>query len=202
VTTALVCTDLTGEDGLELREMPAAPLDGDAIRVAVRAASVNYPDVLVIRGQYQASATPPFVVGSECAGVVTEAGPDLAGFAPGDRVLALTGMGAFATEVVVRPSRSQVHPIPDSMPWAEAASFNLTYGTACHGLIRRGQLRAGETVLVTGASGGCGSAAVQVAKAAGATVIAVAGGIAKCDLARELGADAVVCRADVPLAVP
>ena len=82
MTTALVCTELIGEDGLELREMPAAPLGDDAIRVAVRAASVNYPDVLMIRGQYQASATPPFVVGTECAGVVTEAGPGVAGFEP------------------------------------------------------------------------------------------------------------------------
>ena len=192
MTTALVCTELTGEDGLELRDVPAAPLADDTIRVAVRAASVNYPDVLIIRGQYQASATPPFVAGSECAGVVTEAGASVTGFAPGDRVLALPGTGAFATDVVVSPSRTQVHHIPDSMPWAEATSFNVTYGTAYHGLIRRGQLRAAETVLVTGASGGCGSAAVQVAKAAGATVIAVAGGSAKCDLARELGADHVI----------
>jgi NADPH2:quinone reductase len=192
VTTALVCTELIGEDGLELREIPAAPIEDDAIRIAVRAASVNYPDVLMIRGQYQASSTPPFVVGTECAGVITETGPAVAGFAPGDRVLAMTGAGAFATEVVVKPSRGQVHHIPDSMPWAEATSFNLTYGTAYHGLVRRGQLRAGETVLVTGASGGCGSAAVQVARAVGATVIAVAGGTAKCDLARELGADVVI----------
>jgi NADPH2:quinone reductase len=133
------------------------------------------------------------VVGSECAGEVVAVGPDVTGFERGDRVLALTGTGAFATEAIARPGQAQVFRIPDAMPWAEATSFNLTYGTAYHGLIRRGGLAAGETVAVTGASGGCGSAAIQVAKAAGAgTVIAIAGGKAKCDLARSLGADVVI----------
>jgi NADPH2:quinone reductase len=188
-----VCTALTGEDGLRIRELADRPLEAGEIRIAVRAASVNYPDVLVTRGQYQARAEPPFVVGSECAGEVTELGPGVTGFAPGDRVLALVGLGAFATEVIAHPGQAQVFRIPDSMSWAEATSFNLTYGTAYHGLIRRGGLVAGETVAITGAAGGCGSAAIQVARAAGAsTVIAIAGGAAKCDLARRLGADVVI----------
>jgi NADPH2:quinone reductase len=107
-------------------------------------------------------------------------------------VLTVSGSGAFATEVVVTPPLNQVHRIPDTMSWAEAASFNITYGTGIHGLLRRGGLRAGESVVVLGAGGGCGSAAVQIAKAAGATVIAVAGGAQKCELARNLGADAVL----------
>jgi NADPH:quinone reductase len=153
----------------------------------------------MIRRQYQASAEPPFVVGTECAGEVVEVGPDVAGFDRGDRVLALVGTGAFATEAVARPGQAQVFRIPDSMPWAEATSFNVTYGTAYHGLLRRGGLVAGETVAITGASGGCGSAAIQVAKAAGAgTVIAIAGGKAKCDLARSLGADVVIDHTETP----
>jgi NADPH2:quinone reductase len=193
VSVAVVCTALTGEDGLEVREQPDRPLQAGEVRIAVRAVSVNYPDVLVTRGQYQVSAQPPFVVGSECAGVITEAGPGVTGLQAGDRVLALVGVGAFATRVIAHPGRAQVFPIPESMPWAEATSLNLTYGTAYHGLIRRGGLTAGETVAITGAGGGCGSAAIQVAKAAGAaTVIAIAGGRAKCDLASRLGADVVI----------
>ncbi len=199
MSTGVVCTALSGEDGLEIRELPAQPLGAAEIRIAVRAASVNYPDVLMIRGQYQASAEPPFVVGTECAGEVVAVGPDVAGFERGDRVLALTGTGAFATEVTACPGQAQVFRIPDAMPWAEAASFNLTYGTAYHGLIRRGGFAAGETLAITGASGGCGSAAIQVAKAAGAgTVIAIAGGKAKCDLARNLGADIVIDHTETP----
>jgi NADPH:quinone reductase len=199
MSRGVVCTALTGEDGLEIRELPARAPGAGEIRIAVRAASVNYPDVLMIRGQYQASAEPPFVVGTECAGEVVEVGRDVAGFERGDRVLALVGTGAFATEAIARPGQAQVFRIPDSMPWAEATSFNVTYGTAYHGLIRRGGLAAGETVAITGASGGCGSAAIQVAKAAGAgTVIAIAGGKAKCDLARRLGADVVIDHTETP----
>jgi len=107
-------------------------------------------------------------------------------------VLTICGSGAFATEVVATPPSQQVHRIPDEMSFDEAACFNMTYGTGIHGLLRRGGLRAGESVVVLGASGGCGSAAVQIAKAAGATVIAVAGGAEKCELARGLGADVVL----------
>jgi NADPH2:quinone reductase len=153
---------------------------------------VNFPDVLMVRGLYQARAEPPFVAGTECAGVVTEAGPQAGGLAVGDRVLAVVGTGAFATEAVATPPLQQVHRIPAEMSWDEAAAFNITYGTGIHGLLRRGGLRSGESVLVLGAAGGCGSAAVQIAKAAGATVIAVAGGEDKCELARRLGADLVL----------
>ena len=199
MSSGIVCTALTGEDGLEIREWPARPLAPGELRIAVRAASVNYPDVLMIRGQYHDKAEPPFVVGTECAGEVIDLGPDVTGFVPGDRVLALTGTGAFATETIARPGPNQVLRIPDSMLWTDAASLNITYGTAYHGLIRRGRLAAGETVAITGASGGCGSAAIQVAKAAGAdTVVAIAGGREKCDLARSLGADVVIDHTETP----
>jgi NADPH2:quinone reductase len=193
MSTAVVCTALTGEDGLEVREHPDRALQPGEVRIAVRAASVNYPDVLIIRGQYQARNEPPFVVGSEGAGEISEVGPGVTGWQQGDRVLVLGSSGAFSTQAVVDAARNQLFRVPASMPWAEASSLNMTYGTAYHGLIRRGRLAAGETVAITGASGGCGSAAIQVAKAAGAgTVVAIAGGPAKCDLARRLGADAVI----------
>ena len=146
----------------------------------------------MVRGLYQARPEPPFVPGTEGAGVITELGSDVSGLAVGDRVLAVLGSGAFATEVAATPPFQQVHRIPDDMPWDEAAACNLTYGTGIHGLLRRGGLGAGESALVLGAGGGCGSAAVQIAKAAGATVIAVAGGEDKCELARRLGADIVL----------
>ena len=192
MTLAAVCTELSGEGAIELQTVDTAPLGPTAVRIAVRAASVNFPDVLMIRGLYQFRPEPPFVPGSECAGVISEVGDDVTGLDVGDRVLTLCGSGAFATEVLATPPGHQVQRIPDAMSFAEAASFNLTYGTGFHGLIRRGGLRAGESVLVLGASGGCGSAAIQIAKAAGAAVIAVAGGPEKCELARRLGADAVL----------
>lgn len=189
---AAVCTALTGEDSLQVLDWPTRELGASELRVAVRAASVNFPDVLIVRGLYQVRPDPPFVPGSEIAGVVTEVGSAVTGLQPGDRVLAVTGYGAFATEVVLTQGQSQIHAIPDEMPFDEAAAFDLTYGTAYHGLIRRGRLEAGETVLVNGATGGCGSAAIQIAKATGASVIAVAGGAEKCALAWELGADVVI----------
>jgi D-arabinose 1-dehydrogenase-like Zn-dependent alcohol dehydrogenase len=122
---------------------------------------MNYPDVLIIGGLYQFRPDPPFVPGSECAGVVTRVGEEITDFAAGDRVLAVTGHGAFPERVILTPPGHQIHHIPDDMPFDHAASFNLTYGTAYHGLVRRGALRSGESVLVLGASGGCGSAAVR-----------------------------------------
>ncbi len=189
---AAVCTELSGEGAIELREWPVPDPGPGALRVAIHAASVNFPDVLMVRGLYQTRMEPPFVAGMECAGVVTEVGSDVAEFAVGDRILAVAGAGGFATEAVVTPPAQQVHRIPDEMTFADAAAFDITYGTGYHGLIRRGGLRAGESVLVLGAAGGCGTAAVQIAAAAGATVVAVAGGPEKCALARELGADIVL----------
>jgi NADPH2:quinone reductase len=193
ITTAAVCTSLSGEGAIELRPWELPPLGPGAVRIAVRAASVNFPDVLMVRGLYQSRLEPPFVAGTECAGVITEVGPEVVGgFGVGDRVLSVVGAGGFATEVTATPPLQQVHRIPDEMTWEDAAAFNLTYGTGMEGLLRRGGLRAGESVLVLGASGGCGSAAVQIAKAMGATVVAVAGGAEKVELARRLGADVVL----------
>ena len=163
---AVVCTSLTGEDGLEVRDDwpepgPCAPAQ---VRIAMHAVSVNFPDTLITRGLYQQHLDPPFVVGNEGAGVVAEVGSDVTGLSVGDRVLTLTGSGAFAEFVLATPPPQQVHRIPDEMPFDHAAAFDLTYGTAAHGLAQRGDVQPGETVLVTGAAGGCGSAAVQIAR--------------------------------------
>jgi NADPH2:quinone reductase len=158
----------------------------------VRAVSVNFPDTLITRGLYQLRREPPFVLGCEAAGVVTEVGGDVTDVAVGDRVLTLPGVSAFASEIVVTHPVQHVYRIPDAMGFDQAAAFDLTFGTAGHGLLQRGGLRSGETVLVNGAAGGCGSAAVQIAKAAGASVVAVVGGEAKAELVARLGAYHVV----------
>jgi NADPH:quinone reductase len=191
---ALVCTSIAGDGVLELRDdwPAAAELGPMQVRISVRAASVNFPDALIIRGLYQMKAEPPFVPGNECSGIVTEVGAEVTRFAVGDRVLALTGVGSFAEEVVATLPYHQVHRIPDEMSFEHAAAFDLTYGTAFHGLVPRGQVGLGDSVLVLGAAGGCGSAAVQIGRALGAQVIAVAGGPEKAALASTLGADAVV----------
>jgi NADPH2:quinone reductase len=201
---ALVCTAIGGEEHLHVQDdWPSEPCGPTQVRIDVAAASVNFPDVLIIRDLYQMKREPPFVPGNECAGVVTEVGADVEGLAVGDRVLALMGTGAFADEVVVATPPMQVHRIPEEMPFDEAAAFNLTYGTAGIGM-QRGALRAGETVLVLGAAGGCGSAAIQIGKAMDATVIAVAGGPEKVALCEALGADHTIdhqTTASLPAAV-
>jgi NADPH2:quinone reductase len=191
---ALVCPELGGEEVLEVRDLPSPPPCGPGeVRIRAYAAGVNFPDTLVIRGEYQYRYDPPFVPGHECAGTLLEVGPDVEHLAVGDRVLAMCGTGGFAEEVVCDTTgrRNQVFRIPDAMPYEEAAGFDLTYGTAIHGW-RRGALQPGESVLVLGAGGGCGSAAVQVAKAMGAYVVAAAGGAEKLDVARRCGADVVI----------
>lgn len=192
--TAVVCSELTGEDGLVVRDdWPAPGPCGPAqVRIGVAAASVNFPDTLITRGLYQLRLDPPFVPGCEAAGEVLEVGAEVEGVEVGDRVLTLCGSGAFATEVLVTTPFQHVHVLPEGMGFDEGAAFDLTFGTAGHGLLQRGHLRAGETVLINGGAGGCGSAAVQVAKAAGARVLAVVGGPAKAELVARLGADDVV----------
>ena len=134
---ALVCRELGGEELLELRDdWPARACGAEQVRIDVRAASVNFPDVLIIRGLYLLKPELPFVPGNECSGVALETGASVRDVGVGDRVLTLLGTGAFATEVVAGPM-SQVMRIPDSMGWDDAAAFNLTYGTSMHALHRR-----------------------------------------------------------------
>lgn len=198
-----MCTRIGGEELLEVRDdWPSAPCGPNQVRIDVAAASVNFPDVLIIRDLYQVKKEPPFVPGSECAGIVSEVGADVDALRVGDRVLALLGSGSFAEDVVINVPPVQVHRIPDEMPFGDAAAFNLTYGTAGHALLQRGNVQRGESVLITGAAGGCGTAAIQIAKTLGATVIAVAGGPEKVALCRELGADHVVDHREVDALAP
>ena len=178
-----------GEEGLSFVEQPVEECGQGQVLVRNRCVSLNFPDVLITRGKYQMKPDLPFVPGSELAGEILSVGEGIEGFEPGQRVLALTGFGAFAERVVVSPGFHQLHAIPDSMSFDDAASLNMTYGTAIHGLKQRGQLRSGETCLVLGASGGCGSAAIQVAKAMGANVIGAASSEEKCNRVMQAGAD-------------
>ena len=141
--------------------------------MSVKAASLNFPDVLIIQNKYQFKPPLPFSPGSELAGVVKAVGAGVTGFEPGDRVMAFTTYGAFAEEVTVEPGR--LLPMPAGMDFPTAASLLLTYGTMVHGLVDRGAVQPGETVLVLGASGGIGLASIEIAKALGARVIAVRG---------------------------
>ncbi|HXG90711.1 MAG TPA: NADPH:quinone oxidoreductase family protein [Vicinamibacterales bacterium] len=187
---AVLCTQYGPADLLELRDVPSlAPGPHDVV-VAVKAASVNFPDVLIIQNKYQFKPPLPFSPGSELAGVVRAVGAEVRGITIGDRVMAFTTFGAFAEEVAVDAAR--VLPIPASMDFDTAAALLLTYGTMDHALRDRGHVKAGETVLVLGASGGIGIASIEIAKALGARVIACASTDDKLAVCREHGADEVI----------
>src|SRR4051812_45577353 len=182
-------------ESLQLGEAPdPVPKVGEVL-VDVRAASINFPDLLVIGGTYQKLPARPFSPGKDFAGVVAAVGEGVTKCKPGDRVSAQIEFGAYAEKCVVRAANC--HRIPDSMSFADAAAMGLTYLTAHFSLNERARYQPGETVLVNGAAGGVGIAAIQVAKAQGATVVASVSSEKKADLARAHGADHVV-RTDVP----
>jgi NADPH2:quinone reductase len=158
--------------------------------VSVKAASVNFPDVLIIQNKYQFKPPLPFSPGSELAGVIKEVGADVTGWRAGDRVIAFTTYGAFAEEVKTEAAR--LLPLPERMDFVTGAAFLLTYGTSDHALRDRGTLKAGETLLVLGAAGGVGLAAIEIGKALGARVIACASSEDKLAVCREHGADATI----------
>jgi len=157
------------------------------VTIAVERAGLNFPDVLLVQGKYQVKPPFPFSPGAEVSGRIISAGAEASGFAPGDRVMATCTTGGFAEEVSV--NHLATYKIPDAMSFDAAAALPLTYGTTYHALVDRGALRAGETLLVTGAGGGVGIAAVQLGKALGATVIAAAGSADKLAAAKAAGAD-------------
>jgi NADPH2:quinone reductase len=187
---AILCTQFGGPELLEYRDVPSPRAGAGEVVVSVKAASVNFPDVLIIDNKYQFKPPLPFSPGSELAGVVKEVGPGVIGVRPGDRVMAFTIYGAFAEEVALDAAR--VLPIATGMDDVTAAALLLTYGTMDHGLRDRGALAAGETVLVLGASGGIGIASIEIAKALGARVIACASSDDKLAACRAHGADAVI----------
>ncbi|WCO68457.1 NADPH:quinone oxidoreductase family protein [Iamia majanohamensis] len=182
---AALVTRLDGPVAVEVADVDA-PEAGGRVLIDVAAAGVTYPDVLLTRGEYQMKPTPPFVPGSEVAGTVRSA-PEGSGFAAGDRVAALCGIGGFAE--VAAAGADSVFPLPDDVSFAEGAALPVNHLTAELALGRRGRVQAGETVLVHGAAGGVGAAAVQVAKVLGARVLAVTSTEEKAALARRLGAD-------------
>jgi len=177
-------------EGLALEEIDSPTPARGEVRVRVNTAALNFPDVLMIQGQYQVKPPLPFTPGFEFCGTVDELGPDVAGLQPGTRVMGQCELGAFA-EQVVAPAFS-VHPAPDGLSDEQAAAFPLVYQTSYFALAYRGQLAQGETVLVHSAAGGVGLAAVQIARALGAgRVIGTVGSDHKRDLVLENGADAV-----------
>ncbi|KIY97737.1 hypothetical protein MNEG_10225 [Monoraphidium neglectum] len=178
---------------------PALPTE-DHIRIRVSAASLNYPDALQIQGSYQDKPKLPFLIGKEASGVVTAVGARVKAFKPGDAVCGVGDAGAFADEWVVH--QASVWRVPDGLDPQLASALPIAYGTADLALRHRGKLGPGQTLLVLGASGGVGTAAVQIGKLVGARVIAVTSGAAKADYLRGLGADAVVDAAAAPEGAP
>jgi NADPH:quinone reductase len=191
---AVQVADLNGPDSAQVVEDAPEPNVDGAMTVEVHAAGIAFPDLLMTRGLYQYKPDTPFVLGSEAAGVVASA-PEGSGFAEGDRVAFMTLGGCFAERVAAMPQMA--FKLIDELSFEEGAAYILNYHTAHFGLLKRGQLKEGETVLVHGAAGGVGTAAVQVAKASGAQVIAVVSTDDKERVAREAGADEVV-RSDGP----
>ena len=187
---AWLCQTTTGPQDLVWREMPTPNPGPDEVRLAIRAASINFPDLLTVQGKYQFRPDLPFVPGSEFAGTVEAVGSEVTHLKAGDRVAAIGNSGGFATHACIKAANAI--PLPAGFPLEDAAAFAFTYGTSHHALLDRGQLKAGETVLVLGAAGGVGTAAIQIAKAAGAKVIAAASTDEKCAACRAIGADATV----------
>jgi NADPH2:quinone reductase len=181
---AVRLTRIAGPDALEVQDAPV-PVSPDDVLIDVHAAGVAFADLLVTRGKYQIRQDPPFTPGAEVAGTVRTA-PEASGFAPGDRVAAMARSGAWAEVAASQPSLTFA--IPAGMSFQQAAAMPVNYQTSYFGLMWRGQLQPEETVLVHGAAGGVGSAAVQIARAAGARVIAVAQGEQKLAVARDAGA--------------
>ena len=187
---AWLCENPTGVDALVWKELPTPePAPGEVL-IEIQAASLNFPDLLIVQNKYQMKPPLPFVPGSEYAGVVRKLGAGVEDLSIGQNVACLTGTGGFATHVVAAASKCM--PLPDGLGHVDAAAFIMTYGTSWHALMDRGQLQAGETVLILGAAGGVGTAAIQIAKAAGARVIAAASTDEKCDLCRSIGADLTI----------
>ena len=187
---AITAHRLGTPDDLVIEDRPSPVPGPGEVRVAVKAAAINFPDLLVIAGRYQVRPPLPFTPGKECAGVVAALGPGVAGLAVGERVMVQVEHGAFAEEVVA--PATHCYRIPGAMGFDEAAAVGIAYQTAHFALVDRAQVRAGERVLVTGATGSVGIAAMQLAKAFGCTVIGGVTTPAKSALARENGADHVI----------
>jgi NADPH:quinone reductase len=193
---AVVCRELGPPERLRLETFAASPLAPGQVRVSIHAAGINFPDILMAAGQYQLKPELPFTPGVEAAGEVSEIADGVGGFASGDRVIVRMRHGAYAEEVVVAPS--QLISLPSNFDYAEGATFLAAHGTAHHALVDRGKLQPDEVLLVHGAGGGVGLAAVEIGKLLGATVIAAASSEEKLAAARARGADHTVLYAREP----
>ncbi len=187
---AVLCKAFGGPETLVCASVPPPAMKPGHVRVAIHAAGVNLADTLIIRGRYQDKPDFPFSPGSEVAGVVSEIGAGVSRLQVGDRVLARTGWGGYAEEAVVPETAAVI--LPEAMDFITAAGFIVVYGTAIHALADRGRLRPGETLLVLGAAGGVGLAAVELGKALGARVIAAASSADKLAIAKAHGADDLI----------
>ncbi|MCC6533485.1 MAG: NADPH:quinone oxidoreductase family protein [Burkholderiales bacterium] len=187
---AVVCRDWGPPESLVVEERAALVAEPGKVVVSVKAASVKFADTLIIQGKYQTRPELPFIPGSEVAGVIKSIGAGVQGWKPGDRVSVQTEYGGFAEEVNVLPERLVA--LPDSIDFASAAGLSSAYGTSYYALADRGNLRAGETLMVLGAAGGVGLAAVEIGKALGASVIACASSEEKLAVCRAHGADETI----------
>lgn len=195
---AAVCTDLTGTSSIQILEQEAAPLQSGELRIQVHAAGLNFPDLLMTQGKYQFRPDPPFIPGLEAAGKVIEIASDVDSFKVGDRVMAGGKGGALAEQWIV--SEKAVSPLPPALSFCEGACWQTGASTAWHALVERGHLQAGESVLILGASGGVGMAAVKMAKHIGATVIGTGSNEEKLQAIHQAGADHLLDPSDENLA--
>jgi NADPH2:quinone reductase len=193
---AVVCRALGPPESLCVEEFASAPLQAGQVRVAIRAAGLNFPDILMAAGEYQLKPELPFIPGMEAAGDVSEVAGDVAGVSVGDRVIVKLRHGGFADEVVATPA--QLTLLPSTFDYAEGATFLAAHGTAYHALVDRAQVKPDEVLLVHGAGGGVGLAAVELGKLLGATVIAAASSEEKLAVARARGADHGVLHGSEP----
>ena len=187
---ALMSVEKGPPESLRMMEVAAPEPKAGEIRIAVKACGINFPDVLVIEDLYQTRVARPFAPGAEVSGVIDALGEGVEGFAIGDRVVGGGSFGGLAEKMTIKAQRC--FKIPDSMPFTEAAALLMTYGTSYHALVGRGTLQAGESLLVLGAAGGVGLAAVEIGKALGARVIAAVSSEAKAEVARARGADVAI----------
>lgn len=195
---AAVCTDLTGPSSIRIVEQEAVPLQSSEVRIRVHAAGLNFPDLLMTHGKYQFRPDPPFIPGLEAAGEVIEVASDVDSVKPGDRVMAGGKGGALAEQWIV--SAAAVSPLPAALSFSEGACWQTGASTAWHALVERGHLQAGESVLILGASGGVGMAAVKMAKHIGAMVIGTGSNEEKLQAIHQAGADHLLDPADEELA--
>lgn len=187
---AVLCKAFGPADTLVIEDTSSPHIKKNEVLLDVHAAGINFPDTLIIEGKYQFKPPFPFSPGGEAAGVISAVGENVSHLNLGDRVMALTGWGSCAEQIAV-PAYN-ILPMPDAMDFTTAAAFSMTYGTAMHALKQRGALQAGETLLVLGASGGVGLAAIEIGKAMGARVIAAASSTEKLEVARQAGADELI----------